>query len=166
MKLIFATNALPKVKDFSEGFWRRVRIIRFDKHFASDVRIPKKEILDRLRNELSGILNYALEGLRHYHKVGLNPPKKVIQATQEYRNEEDDVARWFEDCVEPSEEGRTVTKVAYQSFKEWFEDNDGGRPITQQLYSRRMGAMGYRSEKIGGKMLFLGIKVLQDNRTF
>ena len=166
MKLIFATNALPKVKDFSEGFWRRVRIIRFDKYFASDVRIPKKEILDRLRNELSGILNYALEGLRHYHEMGLNPPKKVIQATQEYRNEEDDVARWFEDCVEPSEEGRTVTKVAYQSFKEWFEDNDGGRPITQQLYSRRMGAMGYRSEKIGGKMLFLGIKVLQDNRTF
>jgi putative DNA primase/helicase len=166
MKLIFATNALPKVKDFSEGFWRRVRIIRFDKYFASDVRIPKKEILDRLRSELSGILNYALEGLRHYHEMGLSPPKKVIQATQEYRNEEDDVARWFEDCVEPSEEERTLTKVAYQSFKEWFEDNDGGRPITHQLFSRRMGGMGYRAERMGGKRLFRGIKVLQDNRRF
>ena len=65
-KLVINTNYLPTITDdtvFSSG---RINVISFDRHFEPQEQ--DKDLKNRLRdkNELSGILNWCIEGLRLY----------------------------------------------------------------------------------------------------
>ena len=67
-KLIFCTNTLPQFNDKSNGFYRRIMIVPFESHFSiedgtADINIEKK-----LTAEMSGILNFALKGLKRLEK--------------------------------------------------------------------------------------------------
>ncbi len=77
-KMVFACNELPRVYDMSEGFWSRWVLLEFPYQFLPqkeiDLRTDKDKeicrvqdplILDKLTTpeELSGLLNEALEGL-------------------------------------------------------------------------------------------------------
>lgn len=77
-KQLFACNNLPIIRDNSIGFWRRWILLEFPHQFLSQEEIDKKQEderkkckikdTDRLKklitqNELSGLLNRAVEGL-------------------------------------------------------------------------------------------------------
>ena len=75
------TNYLPTITDdtvFSSG---RINVISFDRHFEPQEQ--DKDLKNRLRDkqELSGILNWCIEGLQLYRKEGLKPPAAVQTAT-------------------------------------------------------------------------------------
>ena len=65
-KLVINTNYLPTITDdtiFSSG---RLNVITFDRHFAPEEQ--DKNLKEKLRNktELSGILNWCIQGLKMY----------------------------------------------------------------------------------------------------
>ena len=62
VKLVFATNVLPHIKDNTDGIARRMVIVPFLETFAADR--ADVRLLDELSKELPGILNWALEGLK------------------------------------------------------------------------------------------------------
>ena len=161
IKLVMATNTLPKISDYTEGLWRRMRIVKFDRQFLPEER--DTDLITKLKEEMSGILNFALEGLEEYNSIGLNPPDKVLRATQEYRNESDFVAQFIEECIEENLDNRVPSKLVYQSFLIWYEENYNEKPITQNAFSRRMSSHGFKSDKIGGKKLYLGIKLMNQD---
>ena len=59
-KLIFSANELPEVTDRTHAFWRRWFMVRFTECFSGR---EDRGLPDRLRAELSGVLNWALVGL-------------------------------------------------------------------------------------------------------
>ena len=65
-KLIYSANELPQTTDMSEAFWRRWILIKFPNRFPEGDPETDPSILDKLTNpsELSGFLNWALEGLK------------------------------------------------------------------------------------------------------
>jgi putative DNA primase/helicase len=65
-KLIFAANEVPRTEiDFSDAFFRRFSIIEFPHTFKDGDPNTDVNLLEKLttQEELSGILNWALEGL-------------------------------------------------------------------------------------------------------
>jgi len=85
-KLIFACNDLPKVYDLSDGFWRRWVLLEFPFKFLPEneyFRLDKKDIeknkckiadpkiIERITDddELSGLLNMALDGLNRLFEL-------------------------------------------------------------------------------------------------
>lgn len=59
-KVFFTTNHKPIIKGMDEGIWRRVRMMPFTVTIPKDKvdrKLPKK-----LAMEMSGILNWAIEG--------------------------------------------------------------------------------------------------------
>ena len=81
-KLVINTNYLPTITDdtvFSSG---RINVISFDRHFEPHEQ--DRHLKDKLRykNELSGILNWCIDGLRLYRQQGLVPPGAVQKATR------------------------------------------------------------------------------------
>lgn len=77
-KLLFACNELPRVYDFSQGFWSRWILLEFPYQFLSKEELKKlpdnqkeqcklrdEEIIDKIigEEEMSGLLNEALIGL-------------------------------------------------------------------------------------------------------
>jgi hypothetical protein len=60
-----------------------------------------------------------------------------------------------------------TTKEAYESFMNWFGENEGSnlKPISQSTFSRWMRSTGYPPEKVGSKKYFLEIKLSDDDET-
>jgi putative DNA primase/helicase len=61
-KHFLAMNEIPTIDDTSHGMWRRIYIIEFPKTFNEDE--MDVFLIDKLKNELSGIFNWAIEGYK------------------------------------------------------------------------------------------------------
>ena len=72
---VFASNNLPTLTDRSNGVWDRMRIIPFNVKFrGTDQQDP--HLIDKLKEELPGILNWALRGLVKLHAL-TSPQQKI-----------------------------------------------------------------------------------------
>jgi putative DNA primase/helicase len=80
-KIVFACNELPRVYDMSLGFWSRWVLLEFPYEFLPEdeivesgggqfKKIQDPDVLDKIAtpNELSGLLNKAIEGLERLKK--------------------------------------------------------------------------------------------------
>ena len=62
-------------------------------------KITQDEMMKEFKGEISGILNWALEGWRDYNENGLNVPEVVKIATSEYKSESDTLAAFISENV-------------------------------------------------------------------
>lgn len=156
-KLWLASNSLPTVTDTSLGFWRRVQILQLYEIFIGDK--ADLDLVNKLKGELPGILNWAVDGFKQYAKIGLNPTKKVTNAVDEYRSDSDIVSKFVDECIIESINDVITAKYLYQCFSKWYDENYSGRPITQIMFGKRMHQIGHTSVKIGGVKKYLNIKI-------
>ena len=124
-KLVMNTNYLPTVTDdtvFSSG---RMQIITFDRHFESNEQ--DKHLKERLcaPKELSGILNWCIEGLRLYRQQGLEPPKAVRDATEAYRSDSDKIGNFIKECLTKTGKNSSAGDI-YEVYSKWCDDNGYG----------------------------------------
>ena len=121
-KLFINTNYLPQIDDdtlFSSG---RINVITFDRHFSKAEQ--DMALKGKLRSEenLSGILNWCLEGLRKFYAEGAKPPETVRNATQFYRNKSDRLSEFISTCLVRSEKNLLAGEV-YRVYQSWSMDN-------------------------------------------
>lgn len=124
-KLVINTNYLPTITDdtvFSSG---RINVISFDRHFEPQEQ--DKHLKDKLRSssELSGILNWCIEGLRLYRQQGLEPPKTVQNATETYRIDSDKIGNFINECLTKTGKN-SKAKDIYEVYIKWCDDNGYG----------------------------------------
>ncbi|GAI81554.1 unnamed protein product, partial [marine sediment metagenome] len=93
-KIWLATNHKPIVKEFSLGFWRKIRLIPFKISISEEERILHYDKI--LLEEKEGIFNWILEGFKKWKKEGLKTPEEIIEATAEYKSSMDVVAEFIE----------------------------------------------------------------------
>lgn len=97
--VIMPTNHKPVIKGDDFGIWRRILLLPFTRNFSNDPDIVKDNTRgDKLALELSGILNWLVEGALEYQKVGLNPPASIQAARDSYKEDMDLLAEWIDDC--------------------------------------------------------------------
>ncbi len=124
-KLVINTNFLPTITDdtvFSSG---RINVISFDRHFAPDEQDKKLKKKLKDKQELSGILNWCIEGLRLYRQEGLEAPQAVQKATETYRSDSDKIGNFINECLIKT--GRnSKAKDIYDVYAKWCEENGYG----------------------------------------
>lgn len=131
-KLFINTNHLPKINDDSIFASNRVNVILFNRHFSEDEQDKSlKETLKQPEN-LSGILNWLLEGLKKYREYGLTRPQSVIELTAKYREDNDKIGSFIHDCLVASNENVTHKNV-YEVFKIWCIENGCGTEKLQNF---------------------------------
>jgi P4 family phage/plasmid primase-like protien len=126
-KMTISGNNKPKVKDTTDGIWRRMQLVPWA------VVLPKDQIdlklKDRMRdNEGSGILNRLLEGLCDWRENGLIEPDAVRNATQAYRDKSDELGRFLSQCCEVGGDGKEVrVRVSdlYALYQAWAKASEG-----------------------------------------
>ena len=117
-KMVFACNELPRVYDLSEGFWSRWILLEFPYQFLPQKDINDKSgkerelckiqdplILDKLTTpeELSGLLNSAIEGLDRLKKNKDFSHSKGTVDTKDFWIRNSDSFTAF--CLDELEEG-------------------------------------------------------------
>lgn len=138
------TNNKPVIKGTDPGIWRRVQMWPF--LFI----VPEKE-RDRyfrqkkLMPELCGILNWALKGLRKYHKLGLKPPPAVIEATEEYRKDMDVLGQWIAERLVQDPKSALKRTEMFRDYEAWSKANVSWH-MTAIGFGRELAA---RKESLG-----------------
>lgn len=98
-KWLILGNQLPIITDHSVGFWRRWDVVPFGETIPEAERIPN--LAQHItRDELSGVLNWALEGLtRVLHRGGFDQhlPDAMTRTRREAQVETNSVAAWADD---------------------------------------------------------------------
>ena len=125
-KLLINTNYLPVVPDDSLFRSGRVNVISFDKHFTPEEQDTGLKAKLRKRSEVSGILNWCLEGLRLYREMGMTPPQSVIDATDEYRESSDKLGLFLADTMEKMAGACIGAGDAYRRYNAWCTENGFG----------------------------------------
>jgi len=140
-------NHFPKVKDESEGFWRRVRVIPFLRQFSKDKR--DKKLLLTLKEEAAGILNWAIEGARKWKEQGLNTPAIVTQMSEQYRQESDVLAEFIEDCCVLDADTSTTSGKLWNEYLRWVTRQNDGDGLDRTSFGRKLEAHGLKKERVG-----------------
>ena len=125
-KLFINTNFLPLITDdtlFTSG---RINVITFDRHFEEHEQ--DKNLKGRLikAENLSGILNWCIEGLKAFYRDGAAPPAAVTTATDEYRTNSDKLGNFMSECLLAIPQLNTKAIDVYFKYKEWCTDNGFG----------------------------------------
>jgi putative DNA primase/helicase len=146
-KIWMAMNHKPIIHGTDRGIWRRIRLIPFTQSFDEHA---DAHLADKLKAELPGILNWALDGLRAWQTSSLGTAKAIEQATEEYRLESDLVGQWLSECTARESSGYLLTKEAIASYREWCKAH-GYREPNDRALGRRMVELGFERGRVGSK---------------
>lgn len=120
-KLFIHTNHKPIVKDDSLFASGRVKLITFERHFEESERdIGLREYFRQPAN-LSGILNWCIDGLRTLGKEGLKQPTAVVEATNEYREESNPIGQFIGECLVSVTGAKTLYKSVFAEYEKWCD---------------------------------------------
>ena len=158
-KLWIRGNHKPQIRGTDDGIWRRLALVPFT------VQIPLAEVdpglSERLQGELSGILNWAIEGCRAWQQSGLRPPQAVTEAVAEYRDEMDTLGEFIADCCLIDAKAKAAASQLYGAYKDWC-DNSGHNPVSTTRFGLTLGERGFFKEK-SGVVRWRGIGLLADS---
>jgi putative DNA primase/helicase len=169
-KLWIAGNGQPTVRDPSDGIWNRMhRVICRGK-------VDPGQRIDRFGDllyaeEASGILSWALGGLLDWRQLGsLGVPDSVREDVQAYRDDEDYVGQFVEDCLVVTGDRHDVlpSDVIFGLYKTWAEQHGlrgidllNSKQLSRQLtpipgLSQPKNSIRYMGRKC---RVFLGVRI-------
>ena len=146
-KIVLAVNTLPQVEDNSHGFWRRVKTIPFSVCFKGESR--NEHLIDELRLEKAGIINWMIEGLKLWQSEGLNSPEKVIRQSHEYEYESNPVIEFLYIYTEEKENESVASSELYRNFQDWMQLEYPEEQISQVKFTRSVKSKGYQCKPYG-----------------
>ena len=138
-KIWMSTNHKPEIPDGSEAIWDRLKLIPFNQRFEgkrADADLPEK-----LREELPGVLAWAVMACVEWWQHGLGSAAAVEAATAAYRAETDVLDRFFDDACVFGPEERVSKKGLYEVWVDWCEE-EGVNPETQTTFTKKVAERG------------------------
>lgn len=145
-KLWLAFNSRPTIIDHTGGVWRRLKMIPFDHPFEGDKR--DFDLIDKLKPELPGILNWAIEGCLKWQKLehGLQNPETIETLNQAYRDDFNPFTQFLSDqCVLHSDVYCGASDF-YKRYVSWCKEQDE-KPIGKTKVAEQLRAMGINKRK-------------------
>ncbi len=162
-KICIVGNHKPSLRTIDEAIRRRFHLIPFNVTIPASERDQK--LAEKLKAEWSGILAWAVQGCLEWRKVGLNPPKAVREATDDYLAAEDSFATWLEECTEPAADWEFEKSAdLFASWKAWAE-RAGESPGTRKRFAGTLQDRGYAKKDTKTARGFEGIRLLRPDYT-
>lgn len=153
-KLYLDLNTKPVVQGMDHGIWRRMILVPWL------VTIPKEDrdplLLEKLKAEASGVLNWMLDGFRHWRDKGLVTPKAVVDATESYKTESDKIGGFIDAAIERDPKAKEQASVLFDAYKRWCRAN-AVFEVGQTLFGRRMSEEFEKSKS--GVQFYIGVRL-------
>ena len=116
-RLVFSANEMPSSTDYSEGFFRRWIIVPFEKQFKDNPALARKLSAQLAsQDELSGLLNKAIEIFPHVLQDGITISESMREIAEENRLFNDPVALWIQANIEVNTNSWEPTDRLYDAY--------------------------------------------------
>ena len=113
-----------------------------------NVTIPDEEMDKSLdeklatQEEADGILSWCVDGALAYRELGLDPPEAVRRATAGYREDQDALAAWIEECCLVGPGYEATVAALRTSYEDWCHAN-GEKPLGPKVMGKQLKAKGF-----------------------
>ncbi len=163
-RLLFSCNDIPRnYGDRSDGFYRKLIIIRFDK----SVPVPKRDanLREKLAAECDGILMWAIEGLKRLISNGyvFSETDRTRAELQRYKIDSNSTLSFVDECCEIKSGGEISRDELFTRYKEYC-NNTGLKPVSQASFNKDVESVDesiVRSlEKVSRRKTWKGIKLI------
>ena len=160
-RLLFSCNDIPKnYADRSDGFYRRLLIIRFDKSVPKERRDPN--LREKIAAERDGILAWALQGLRRLiaNSYTFSETERTAAEIQRYKVESNSALLFLEECCDVDGKSEVVRETLFEKYKDYCAKN-GFKALSQTNFNRDVENSDPRitraRDKVGSRHIWRGI---------
>ncbi len=162
-KLWIRGNHHPQIRGTDDGIWRRIHLIPFTVQIREGER--DKGLTDKLREELPGILAWAVKGCLEWQRTGLRAPVEVLNAVQGYRKEMDTLGTFLDERCVIGNEFSITAKELYAAYTEWCK-TAGEHQASQKRFGMALTERGLNRDHIRGgslcRKIGLGVNDVND----
>jgi len=162
--LFLMTNHLPHASADDYALWRRMVVIPFDVSFvvrcdpeqelAENERDADPELPGKLKKIYPNILGWLVRGCLEWQKNGykLIQPAAVKEAGKKYREDEDSVGDFIQECCIVGDGYHVSAAAVYERFEAWWKENVSnwvpkkkrfGQWFTARFEKRKDGTISY-----------------------
>ncbi len=146
--LFLAANHRPVVHGTDHAIWRRLQLVPFT------VTIPTEDqdilLGERLKEEMVGVLRWAVRGCLEWQTGGLASPLAVQLATSSYRADMDQLGAFIDERCVVLESAVVPATQIYEAYQAWAHET-GERATTQRELGVALSERGYDRRKHGAK---------------
>jgi putative DNA primase/helicase len=153
-KIWLCVNHKPTIRGTDTGIWRRIRLIPFTVVITKDKQ--DKSLPQKLREDLPGLLAWAVAGCLEWQKNGLGVPDAIEQATDGYKEEMDVLGQFLNERCTVHEDMAVQSSKLYEAWKSWCAAN-GEAERSNKWLTQRMEEKGFISRRRNTGVWFLGI---------
>lgn len=180
-KIIVLVNKLMDTDDYSNGYYRRLLIIPFEKIYmerragveeTEASSYMDKNLKDKLLNELDGILNFAMEGLHRLidNEFNMTHSKVCENALESYKLKQNPVIGFYRDKITLDKSASRKRADFKQEYSKWainnglIEDSNIGSTKFWDLFRKILAdnQIDLNEKKIRGTMYITGLKISDD----
>ena len=141
-KLLIAGNHKPTLSTVDEAIRRRMHVVPFVVTVPPERR--DKALSEKLQAEWPGILAWAIEGCVEYcERDGLDPPNRVVDATDAYLRSQNVLLGWIEDACEQGPDCWETPTLLFANWRAWAKAANE-RIGQQKDFRERMEAAGFQ----------------------
>lgn len=166
-KLIFSANELPPTSDKTNGFYRRIFILPFEKKIPEEKKVSRAVLDKRLTTpkELSGLLNLVIEAIHRLKENDYKPTMtdSVRKSIEAYKLSQDKVAQFINEEFELDHGKKVEMKHFYAAYQNWCTDS-GVKSEAKRKISEKLQNDGYTVAKgTANKTWVFGLNFLKNS---
>ena len=146
-KIFMDCNHRPAVRGTDDAIWRRLKPVPFQVSIEESSSEFDKKLLEKLLAEEAGILSWAVRGCKWWLEVGLGNPPEISEANAEWREHDDPLKEFLEDCCEV-EEGAWCRSAELSEAYAWWSKREHERfPLGREAFGERIRSKGFTSSR-------------------
>ncbi|MFD7064392.1 phage/plasmid primase, P4 family [Streptomyces sp. NPDC059906] len=160
--LIMLTNFLPAVSGDDPAVWRRILVVPFD------VTIPEAErdpgLPERLKAAAPAVLAWVYAGWHDYQRQGLNPPSVVRARTEEYRVDNDVLARFLAERTVTVQGASVPARKLFTAWSDWCHQSGYRDDVvgSEKAFADSLAKRGYEKKRTRAGQAYTGIGLMSD----
>lgn len=157
--LVLHTNHLPAVRADDDGTWRRLVVVPFDAVIPSSE--DKKSYAETLFTEAgSAVLQWIIDGAKQFIAGGntLEYPKRVKEAIDYYRADNDWLGNFLSACCEIGKEYEAAASPLYDRYRAYCKENSEAC-VSIQIFSSALEQRGFRAKRTNSGRYRTGLRL-------
>lgn len=167
-KNVFSCNVIPDTEIKTDAYYERWNVLEYSNEFDKETRNPN--IINEIstEKELSGLLNYAIEGLYQLNdNKGYSIHRTLVEVKEYMQKGKNPIREFIDTYITPDSKGVITKQRIYNFYRSFCELNN--YPIKESnVFSRKFKPLGpinldEGQQAKGGKRTWKGIKCNYDS---